>query len=328
LNDILDISRIEAGAMSIGAEAFDLGLLARDVGGLFSARAQGGGVGFSVVVEPEADCEVTGDELRVRPILNNLDSNAIKYTEAGSVKVHVRQEGEEFVLEVTDTGVGIAPDQLERIFDAFVQADDSSTRRFGGSGLGLSIVRRLAEAMGGTVTATSRQGVGSVFTARLPLPAAPARQPGPEAAAPEPAPASETRPCRVLVVEDNLTNQRVIEAILGSAGADITLAENGLEAVSAWEAEDFDLILMDITMPVMDGVQAATAIRERERASGRARTPIVAVTANVMPEQLDNYRVVGMDGHVAKPLDCNRLIQAVRDATEAESESGAARASA
>jgi PAS domain S-box-containing protein len=314
LNDILDIARVEAGALAIGAEAFHLGELVRDVGALFSARAESRNIAFSVDVELEADGSVTGDELRVRQILNNLVSNAIKFTEAGSVKVRATRDGEtgDIVLEVADTGVGIAADQMERIFEAFVQADDSNTRKFGGTGLGLSIVRRLAEAMGGTASAESAFGEGSTFTVRLPLEAAavPAAE-EPAKAAPQ----ETSRRCRALVAEDNATNRRVIEAILGSAGVELTLATNGREALDAWEEGPYDVILMDIAMPEMDGVEAATAIRARERETGRERTPIVAVTANVMPHQIERYHEVGMDAHVAKPIDCGELIQAVLDVT-------------
>jgi PAS domain S-box-containing protein len=314
LNDILDIARVEAGAMTIGADAFHLGDLVRDVGALFLARAEGRGVDFSVVVAPEADGSVTGDDLRVRQILNNLVSNAIKFTEAGSVKVRVARDSAsgEIVITVTDTGVGIAVDQIERIFEAFVQADDSNTRKFGGTGLGLSIVRRLAEAMGGSAIAQSELGAGSTFTVRLPLEVADAPAP---VEAPKPALQETSRRCRALVAEDNPTNRRVIEAILGSAGVELTLAVNGREALTAWEEGPYDVILMDIAMPVMDGVETATAIRARERETGRARTPIVAVTANVMPHQIERYLQVGMDSHVPKPIDCGELIQAVLDAT-------------
>jgi PAS domain S-box-containing protein len=314
LNDILDIARIEAGALSIGADAFALGDLVRDVGALFQARAESRGVAFDVVVEPEADQSVTGDDLRVRQILNNLVSNAIKFTEVGGVTVRASRDPEngDVVLEVTDSGVGIAADQMERIFEAFVQADDSNTRKFGGTGLGLSIVRRLAEAMGGSATAESELGKGSTFTVRLPLAAGDA----PERIEPAaPAPKETSRRCRALVAEDNPTNRRVIEAILSSAGVEMTLTTNGKEALDAWEEGPYDVVLMDIAMPVMDGVEAATAIRAREIETGRARTPIVAVTANVMPHQIERYHEVGMDSHVPKPIDCGALIQAVLDVT-------------
>jgi CheY-like chemotaxis protein len=331
LNDILDIARIESGALTISAEAFDLGELVRDVGALFSARAQSRGLEFVVEVEPGADRVVTGDELRVRQILNNLVSNAIKFTDAGAVTVRATRAAgsDEVILEVTDTGVGIAEDQLERVFEAFVQADDSNTRRFGGSGLGLSIVSHLAEAMGGGVAAQSRLGEGSAFTVRLPLAAVAAPEPQAEPAqieelAPAPAPDVD-RPRRALVAEDNATNRRVIEAILGSAGIELTLTGDGSEALSAWEAEPYDVILMDIAMPKMDGVEAATTIRSRERETGRPRTPIVAVTANVMPHQIETYLDVGMDAHVPKPIDAGALLRAVFEVT---SDPDAERASA
>jgi PAS domain S-box-containing protein len=311
LNDILDISRIEAGAMPIHAEAFHFGRLARDVGGLFAARAEAGGLQFSVEVEPEADRMVMGDELRVRQILNNLVANAVKFTEAGEVRVRAsRAPDGALVLAVKDTGVGIAPDQQARIFEAFVQADDSSTRRFGGSGLGLSIVRRLAEAMGGGVSVESALGRGSTFTVRLALPEA-------AEAVPEAEPrASEPVHRRVLVAEDNATNRRVVEAILGAVGVELAFANDGAEAVAAWEAETFDVILMDSMMPRLTGMEAAAEIRAKERATGRTRTPIVAVTGDVLPRHLEAYKAAGMDAWVEKPIDPRKLIEAVRDAIQ------------
>jgi PAS domain S-box-containing protein len=319
LNDILDLSRIEAGGLKIEAEEFHLGELARDVGVLFSAKAEAAGLGFSVTVAPEADAVVKGDELRVRQILNNLVSNAIKFTETGEVAISiVRDPGDgDIVLEVRDTGVGIGADKLETVFDTFVQVDDSNTRRFGGSGLGLSIVRRLAEAMGGTASAVSTLGEGSTFTVRLPLSAEqrPAAKTAVEASTPGRADAQPGASRRVLLAEDNAVNRLVIDSILSNTNIDCVMTENGADALAAWEDGAFDVILLDISMPVMDGLEAAQAIRARERATGRPRTPIVAVTANVMPDQVAAYREAGMDGTIAKPIDGAKLVAAIDAAT-------------
>jgi CheY-like chemotaxis protein len=220
---------------------------------------------------------------------------------------------------VSDTGPGIPENMLGRIFDPFDQLDPSNTRRHGGSGLGLAICRDLAELMDGDITVSSVVGVGSTFVLRLPLPRADAgSEPAvDEAASPLPAPArAGGRPLKILAAEDNPMNQLVLTTLLGAAGLQPVLVSNGEEAVKAFAGEPWDLILMDVQMPVMDGLDAARAIRAAERAEGCAPTPIIALTANAMQHQLDEYRACGMTATVSKPVEIRALLAAIRQVTE------------
>ncbi|MGD2131220.1 MAG: ATP-binding protein [Maricaulaceae bacterium] len=352
LNDILDLSQVEAGAMKLDAEPFALGDLVRDVKELFNARAKAANLNLEIDVAPEADGEFIGDGLRVRQIVSNLVSNAIKFTDEGSISIEVRREpGGDVVIAVRDTGVGIASETVATVFDRFVQLEGSAIRRYGGAGLGLAIVKRLAEAMGGVVRAESEIGAGSVFTLRLPLMAAdeapatdetpgtneaPATDEAPadedaapahelaadSAEAPEEAEAEPEEPAmaaiRALVVEDNAVNRAVLEAICAAAKLDLAFAENGQEGVDAWKQGSFDVVLMDISMPVMNGVEATRAIRAAEVETGRERTPIIAVTANVMPEHVEEYYAVGIDAVIAKPVEAGLLIGAIENAVNGE----------
>jgi CheY-like chemotaxis protein len=249
----------------------------------------------------------------VRQILFNLLSNAMKFTQAGEVRVVLTAPGETLRLCVADTGVGIAPEALARLFQKFEQADASTTRRYGGTGLGLSICRDLAEMMGGTITAQSEVGQGSAFTVDLPLP--PAEAPvGP--AHGDAAAEIDADGVKVLAAEDNHVNQLVLKTLLGQSGVEPVVVANGREALDAWRREDWDVILMDVQMPVMDGPGATRTIRAAEAASGRPRTPIIALTANAMTHQLDEYRAAGMDGVVAKPINVADLFDAIAAAME------------
>jgi CheY-like chemotaxis protein len=243
----------------------------------------------------------------VRQILSNLVFNAIKFTETGEVCVCAVPTDRGVRLTVRDTGPGIAAKDLDKVFDKFVQGDASTTRRFGGTGLGLSICRELAEAMGGETIAASGQGEGSTFTVFLPLertaPEVEAETRQAEAAqAPQPG-------LKVLVAEDNAMNQIVIRTLHESIGLEAAIVGNGDEALQAWRNEDFDVILMDVQMPVMDGPTACQRIREIETLDARARTPIIALTANVMRHQVAEYRRIGMDDIVAKPIQIEALIR-------------------
>ncbi|HEX7761857.1 MAG TPA: ATP-binding protein [Caulobacteraceae bacterium] len=343
LSDVLDLARIEAGRLEIKPEPFDPLQAVRDVGGLFAAGAEAKGLGFHVEIDPETAAMLSsdvvplvgapllgppflGDVARLRQILSNLLSNAVKFTAAGCVKLSfaARPDGDALaaVFRVTDTGIGFDDDTARRLFDRFEQADGSITRRFGGSGLGLAISRSLAEAMGGRLSATSVPGVGSVFELQLPFKTA-----GAPAAAVDDEPQDESEPgpadplrlasLAVLLAEDHPTNRRVVQLILGSAGVEPVCVENGAEAVEAWTETGFDLVLMDMQMPVMDGLTAISAIRRREAALGRARTTILALTANAMPEDVEATRAAGADGHLTKPITAAALLSAVREAAAA-----------
>jgi len=325
LNDVLDLSKIEAGRLELVERDFDLSALASSLRETFVDQARDKGLDFGVMVAPEALGGWHGDVDRLRQILNNLVSNALKFTLEGAVSVRFAsaEDGSGLRIDVTDTGIGIAADILPRLFDKFVQADSSTTRRFGGSGLGLSICRELAAVMGGGIHVQSREGQGSTFTVVVAMP----RGEGEIAqAAPvdEPSDATAGRRLRVLAADDNLTNQKVIAAVLAPLGAEVALVADGAACVEAWRAGGHDVILMDIHMPVMDGVEAARTIRSLEAAEGRARTPIVAVTANALVHQVEGYLAAGMDGHVAKPIEVTKLYAAIEDAVAAAARMAAA----
>jgi CheY-like chemotaxis protein len=237
--------------------------------------------------------------------------------------VRVGRRAGALTISVRDTGVGIAAAQQATLFRKFEQADASTTRKFGGTGLGLAICRELAERMGGRIEVESVEGEGSIFVARLPLPRAAGVR---TAVAPvEPRPASAPLSLRVLAAEDNQVNQLVLRTLLSQAGIEPLIVGDGVDAVAAWEAEPWDLILMDVQMPRMDGPTATRFIRERELAQGRARTPIVALTANAMTHQVSQYLAAGMDGFVAKPIEVGRLFEALEAALAGPPPAAAAR---
>jgi PAS domain S-box-containing protein len=327
LNDVLDLSKIEAGKLELEQTEFDLAELARGAHATFAATAQAKGLSFGLTVTPAARGIYLGDTVRVRQILYNLVSNALKFTDRGFVKVTVGRRRGLLTLKVADSGIGIAPGKLASLFQKFEQADASTTRRFGGTGLGLAICRDLAELMGGAISATSKPGKGATFTVELPvvrLAAAPAKSRHRKVG--ERSPAPEGRPLRVLAAEDNAMNQLVLKTLLAQVGVEPVIVPDGRQAVAAWAREPWDLILMDVQMPVMDGPTATAEIRAREAAEGRARTPIVALTANAMDHQVAEYRGAGMDDFVAKPIEASRLYEAIQAAVEASHE--AARAAA
>ena len=314
LNDILDLSKIEAGRMEIeDGEVSAEALEAKVIQGFAGTAASKKNLKFSVQVGRAARGARRGDPARVQQILACLVSNAIKFTGEGEVKVLIEgyglDGGEGLRITVTDTGIGIAPDQLPLLFQKFSQADSSNTRRFGGTGLGLAISRELARLMRGKIEVESVRGQGSTFTVILPL----ARL---AQATPVDAHASldGARALRVLAAEDIPTNQLVLRTILQAFGVELEMVENGQMALEAWRQRAFDLILMDIQMPVMDGIAATRAIRAEEEASGRARTPIIAVSANALPHHAKTYLENGMDAHVGKPIELARLHEAIEKA--------------
>jgi PAS domain S-box-containing protein len=318
LNDVLDLAKIEAGRLELEEAEFDLEQLCHSAAAGYAVLAESKGVRLRFRPGRGVAGRFLGDETRVRQILHNLLSNAIKFTASGEVRLSVRRSGGRVSIAVADTGIGIAGDKLDSLFDKFVQADASTTRRFGGTGLGLAIARDLARMMGGRIAVESREGAGSTFTVTLPLVrvgaarTAPGLGPG-RAVPPQGAPA---RPLRVLAAEDNAVNQLVLQTLLGQAGIEPTIVADGVEAVRAWAEGAWDVVLMDVHMPVMDGVSAAREIRAREAASGRDRTPIIALTANAMNHQVAQYVAAGMDHVVAKPLEVGRLFAVLDQALD------------
>ncbi len=310
INAILDISRIEAGRMDIVPEPFDLPAHLDALRQLYGGLARDKDLDFSLEIDPGADGWRLGDAERLRQVLSNLISNAVKFTETGGVRVEVEGDDQGLTARVIDTGAGIPEDQRDRLFTKFAQLDSSSTRRAGGSGLGLAICKTLVELMGGTIAFSPSPTGGACFSLALPMPrvapAAPAAQ-ALEIAAPE----VEAGAPKILVVDDNQTNRAVLLTLLGHLGVDGHFAVDGRDAVAMWEKERWDAILMDVHMPVMDGVQASQAIRAGERRTDRPRTPIIAVTASVLTHERTLYAEAGMDALVPKPVQIPRLVEAL-----------------
>ncbi len=302
LNDVLDLAKIEAGKFDIEARAFDLRQTLTRTCDLWRPAAEEKGLAFSCDIAPEVPDWVRGDDARLRQILQNLLSNAVKFTAAGAVRLEVAMRGDAVLFSVIDTGPGLDEETQGRLFQGFTQADSTVARRFGGTGLGLAISRELARLMGGDVALTSRLGHGARFDLRLPLAAA-----APEGQARSADPAGLERDLRVLVVDDNPTNQEVARALLGAIGVEVEAAGGGEEGLAALAAASFDLVLMDIHMPGMNGVEALAAIR----AAGHAALPVVALTADAMAGERDRLLALGFDGYVSKPIDPAELISAL-----------------
>jgi signal transduction histidine kinase/ActR/RegA family two-component response regulator len=304
LNDVLDLSKIEAGKLTLFDEDFEVENVFTQARDTFEVMATAKGLAFRLEITDAAQGWWRGDADRLRQVIGNLLSNAVKFTPKGSVVAMVDVgDTDGLRIVVRDSGVGIPAEKLATLFEKFTQADNSATRRFGGTGLGLAICRELIHMMGGTIRVESREGEGSTFTVDLPLPRGRlAALHGEEGLG-----ANEDGNLRILAAEDNPTNQQVLGAVLGSLGIDVEMVPDGKEAVAAWRRGAYDLILMDIQMPVMDGITAAAAIRAGEAASGRKRTPIIALTANALTHQVAEYMAAGMDAHVGKPIEIARL---------------------
>ena len=319
LNDVIDLSRIEARKLDIGQSEFDLAELVQSVVETYRDSACAKHITLNSRIDPEVLGAYVGDPMRIRQILLNLASNALKFTDQGEIDIEVRFADGCLAFSVTDQGVGIAPEDLGRLFEKFSQVDGSAARRHAGAGLGLAICRELAELMGGGIGVESTPDVGSTFTVRLPLERSKAASAAPsdERQVAESKRPGVERPLRVLAAEDNATNRQVLRLMLEPLGADVTMVEDGLQAVEAFCAGCFDVVLMDVQMPVMNGIQATRRFREIERGRGGAATPILAVTANVMVHQLEEYQAAGMDGHVGKPIEVERLYAALSDVLEA-----------
>ena len=323
LNDVLDLSKIEAGKLELEVTEFDIAQLARGAHASFTALAERKGLDFSLTVEAAARGSYRGDSTRVRQILYNLVSNAVKFTEAGSVSVQVGAGPDGLRLSVADSGIGIPAERIGRLFQKFEQADASTTRRYGGTGLGLAISRDLVQLMGGQIAVASREGVGTTFSVDLPLERIGDESPEPRAAAAV-EDAADLRALRVLAAEDNPVNQLVLKTLLHQAGIEPLIVDDGAQALEAWRREPWDVVLLDVQMPVMDGPTAAQAIRVEEARVGRARTPLVAITANAMTHPIAEYRAAGMDDFVAKPIEVATLFDTLERVLAAAEASAAA----
>ncbi len=317
INDILDFSKIEAGRLDILREPFSLADLVCNVEAMFQKTARDKGVAFRCQLAPGLPAEVVGDGHRIKQVLINLAGNAMKFTPAGEVAIEVDTlAGDRIRFLVRDTGIGIPFDKQAAIFEKFTQADGSITRNYGGTGLGLAITCQLVGLMGGNVTMASEVGQGSVFGFTLPLP--PAAAPRTAKAETAPAAASLARlGLRVLLVEDNPVNQKLAMVLLKREGCEVTLAEDGVKALEALAGQEFDLILMDLQMPNLDGLEATRRIRALEAGPGRAdyqglagrRGPVIIVglSAHARPEDALEAQGAGMDDFLVKPIVRDRL---------------------
>ncbi len=310
LNDILDLSKIEAGRLELAPAPLSIAECVASAVRMLAVRAQQKKLDLTTHIDPEVPEEVIGDALRLRQVILNLVGNAIKFTTEGSVSVHVGNEDQTqsdvaLHLRVIDTGIGIPRDKQELIFDAFRQVDGSTSRRYGGTGLGLTISSRLVELMGGRLWVESEPGRGSVFHFTLRLARGeedtrPARRPQTSSQAPA---ASKER-ARVLLAEDNTVNQKLVAALLHRQGHEVLCVSNGREAISAVSRQAFDVVLMDVQMPVMDGLEATAAIRELDQAR---HVPIVAMTAHAMKGDQERCLRAGMDDYLPKPISFESL---------------------
>ena len=325
LSDILDQSKLEAGDFELQVAPFDLRHTIDDAAQLMRARAEEKSLTFEVCFDAAADGLFSGDAVRLRQVVSNLAANAIKFTEQGEVRIDVAaqepaspSEPTRLTISVSDTGIGFDESTAQRLFARFVQADGSISRRYGGTGLGLAISKTLTERMGGEIGATSQPGVGSRFTVSLPLERtmpladylAGSREAG-DADADDGGVALEG--LRVLVAEDHPTNRRVIELILEPMGVSLTMAEDGQEAVELYRPGAFDLILMDMQMPRLDGLAATQQIRRLEREAGAVATPIAMLTANAMDEHRQMAFKAGADHHISKPFTPDSLFAGVAE---------------
>ena len=320
LSDILDVARIESGKITIESAPFDLEAMVRSVAGLSQLKCDEKGVQLAVDVSPQVDRLVIGDMVRVRQVVTNLLSNAVKFTEKGEVRLSVeRATPDRIRFTVADTGVGFAMSDKSKVLGRFEQADSSITRRFGGTGLGLSICCDLAGLMGGVLDCEGRPGQGARFWMELPLQAAAATESLEGAAAcASSASEMEDRPLRILLADDHPTNRKVVELMLQGGLAELTMVEDGRQAVDAFGQGVFDVVLMDMQMPVMDGLSAIAAIRRHELADGLRRTPVVMLTANALPEHVAEARAAGADLHLAKPFTAKALYDAITCALSTE----------
>jgi signal transduction histidine kinase/CheY-like chemotaxis protein len=315
LNDILDLSKIEAGRLDLEIIDFDLPRVIEEVRSLWEPQIVAKGLSFNCVYDRDALSPIRIDPTRVKQIIFNFISNAHKFTERGEITLRISQRAlsgdrMETRFEVHDTGIGIDAGKQQHLFESFKQADNSITRRYGGTGLGLAISRNLAEAMGGEIGIDSTSGSGSCFWFTTICPKGDIRKTGDAKLAENNAAAGGDRVLRILIAEDNKVNQAVVRAMLERAGHQSDTVGNGLEAVAATMRAPYDLVLMDVQMPEMDGMTATRRIRDIEDAA--ARIPIIALTANAMKGDRELYLEAGMDDYVSKPIDPVALFAAMR----------------
>ena len=323
LDDMLDLSKMQAGQFSLSSASFDLKADIEAVVEMRRAAAEDKKLALDISFTPTAQGQVIGDGVRITQIVSNLVSNAVKFTNEGRVMVRVdvraQDEGDCLMIEVEDTGIGFDAEAAQRLFKPFVQADDAISRQFGGTGLGLSICKSLAELMGGEISAESAPGAGSLFRVRLPIERLPDVEDAGAPALDAPA-SSEGAQLRILAVEDNPANQMVVRCLLEPLGFEIVTADNGLEGVLRFQQERFDMVLMDMQMPVMDGLDSMRRIRAEEARLGSERTPIVMLTANTTEVHHHKAVQAGADHLVSKPVTLDILLQGMEQGAAAAAE--------
>lgn len=309
LNDILDLARVEAGKLGLEQSPFDLSNLIDRLASLHAPNARAKGVDLTIHHTRGLGTQRLGDETRVMQVLHNLIGNAIKFTEQGNVSLSVlASDPHELRFTISDTGIGMSQEQLDRIFNEFEQAEGGTARRYGGSGLGMTIVRKLLELMNGKIRIESTPGKGTVvqIIAQLPVISDPVIL-APNLSADRQQDVAGLRGLRVLAADDNATNRLILTAMLAKLGMDVCLAENGLEACNLWRSETFDVMLLDISMPVMDGLEALRVMRAESLQSGRPLPIAIAATANVMTDHVAQYFAEGFDDTLSKPLNRQQL---------------------
>ncbi len=321
LNDVLDVSKIEAGKMVLDSADFDLEDRLMGLARLWGAKADEKGVEMRLDLSGDLPTRIRTDPLRFQQIVANLLSNAVKFTDRGHITLAGGVEGDQLWFEVRDTGVGVPAEMAERLFGHFEQADAGTTRRYGGTGLGLAISRRLAQMMGGELRLMSHDGPGATFRFETPW-TPPATQAGADASVLATAGSRADGARRLLVAEDHEVNRRILSLMLEPAGYDLTFAENGQIALDLALQSPFDAILMDMQMPVMDGLQASGFIRSRPGPNQQA--PIIALTANAMDHHRDAWKVVGVADFLTKPIQPETLFNALSSAVEASRSARAA----
>ncbi|MFM1976995.1 MAG: hypothetical protein RL145_1841, partial [Pseudomonadota bacterium] len=327
LNDVLDIAKIEAGKLALESLDFSVMEIVRSTEAMFTLRAHQKGISFAVNVDQSADIWCLGDPTRIKQVLYNLVSNAVKFTQSGSVLVTIAAtdagNGQRALsFAVKDSGIGIEPDVQGRLFERFSQAETATNRKFGGTGLGLAICKQLVTLMDGDIEVESRVGEGSTFrfTVTMPLGVAPERTDAGQFEESRAQGGEGAASVRVLAAEDNAHNRLVLQMFLEQVGIEPVFAENGQVAVELWSQDQFDLILMDVQMPIMSGPEATARIRALERVQKRPRTPIIALTANAMTHHVQECLESGMDAHVAKPIRPEVLFAAIHQALSGEDE--------
>jgi CheY-like chemotaxis protein len=310
LNDILDLSKLEANRTTLEPADVDVHRLARDVVALMGTGARDRDLEVTVRIAPAVPPCLFCDATRLRQVMLNLVSNAVKFTEVGGVELRLDYVGDgQLEVAVTDTGIGIPADAMEHLFRRFAQVDSLPARRREGTGLGLAISRELVELMGGTIAVESVPGLGSTFSFRIPAPPAIRRAAvEPATAAPDPLPVA-VPPARILVAEDNATNRTILAAYLGMAGHEVRMVANGLEALTALHCGSFDLVLLDVQMPMMDGITATRRIRAIP--GPEAALPVIALTASATPGDREACLAAGMTDFLTKPVSLEALSAAI-----------------